>query len=100
RRGGRVGGQQLPLTGAHTSPLSRSQTGIRERIMQGSPPHTSERESIPGKASPKSWTIHLRICAVSPGESSGNILSKSLRPAISNLVLIVANYRRLLPRFT
>jgi hypothetical protein len=37
---------------------SRSQTGIRVRTIQGSPPQTSGRESIPGKSSSTSRTTH------------------------------------------
>ena len=40
---------------------SRSQTGMRVRTMQGSPPQTSGWESIPGKSSPRFWTTHLRV---------------------------------------
>src|SRR5687767_2685480 len=45
--------------------------------MQGTPPMTSGLLSIPGKSSPRSWTIHRRSSAFSARVISASIFSLS-----------------------
>jgi len=76
---------------------SKTHTGIRVRIMQGSPPQTSGREAIPGNAPPSASTAHLRIRVLSHSGTDFSNASNSGNPATASLSQLVSTQAFLFP---
>jgi hypothetical protein len=78
-----AGHLRLVVYGFRRRACLSTQTGIRVRTMQGSPPETPGRESIPGKSSSRSCKTRFNKCAFSPRDNLLRILSSSLEVSTS-----------------